>query len=65
MTASGHEMPMEGQWMIVFKQEKTTIGKGTFGQGKKKMDSGRLPLFRKTSIEQGKRKGETVKVYQS
>ncbi len=28
MTASGHEMPMGGQWMIIFKQEKTTIGKG-------------------------------------
>jgi hypothetical protein len=32
--------------MIVFKQEKTTIGKGrTFGQGRKKMDSERLPIF--------------------
>jgi hypothetical protein len=43
--------------MIVFKQEKTTIGKGrTIGQGRRKMDSESLPLFRKTTIEQGKRK---------
>jgi len=32
--------------MIIFKHEKTTIGKGrTFGQGRKKMDSERLPIF--------------------
>jgi hypothetical protein len=57
MTASGHEMPMEGQRMIIFKQEKTTIGKGrTFGQGKKKMDSERVLIFRKETIERGREK---------
>jgi hypothetical protein len=62
MTASGHEMPMGGTQphrTIIFKQE-TTIGKGrTFGQRRKMMESERVPLFIKTTIEQGKRKDET------